>query len=134
MSRQQEQNRLRRTNYGIELEQTTLRDDYPLPSASEMDRLRNVDSDLPKFVMEYAVREQNARIDFNKSRIDITRSEQNKTTAVKIVFIVAILIIVLAAFGLSYSLIAQGHVVYGSIFAGADIVALIVAVSKIKLQ
>lgn len=76
MVKQAEQNRLR-DKKGVTLERNTIIDDSLLPNAEELAKLNNIDNNILPWILERIAKEQDARIQFNKDRMTLAKSESN---------------------------------------------------------
>ena len=71
MAKQQQQNRLAQNYRGdVMLEQQVAIDDSLLPSANELEKLKEIDPSIIPWIMKRTEVEQDARIEFNKNQND----------------------------------------------------------------
>jgi uncharacterized membrane protein len=122
MAKHSQQNRLAKARNGeILLEQSNAFDDSLLPSAEELEKLKEVDPNIVKWIMDRTEMEQNARLDFNKNRIKLSEYDLRKThrfnfTALTFGFIIFMAILAISAFFVYY-----GLPITGTIFGGTAI-------------
>ena len=131
MVKKAEQNRLTNNN-GISLEHQVVEDDNLLPSAEELRKLSEISPGIVDWVMQRAEIEQNARIKFNESRVEITKSEIRHVHAYNYIALFMAFFITIAFLSLSFYLIYTSHEIIGSIFVGSTMVAVISYFIKAK--
>ena len=124
MVKQAEQNRLR-DKKGVTLERNTIIDDSLLPNAEELAKLNNIDNKILPWILERTVKEQDARIQINKDRMMLAKSENNHVhwynfTALFMAFFIVILFL-----GLSTYLLLNDHEIIGTIFCGATLAMIV---------
>ena len=100
-------------------------DDSPLPPAQELMNLQRVDERIPKWLMDKADKEQQARIDFNQSRIDLAKEDAKHIRRYNIIALWMAFFIVILFLLLSFYLILNEQVLIGTIFVGGAIVSIV---------
>jgi uncharacterized membrane protein len=89
-----------------------------LPVPEELAKFKEIEPTIVNWLMQYADKEQDARIKFNFERLDLTKGEQKIIkTSLWLAFMIAVLFIGLAAL-----LIFLGQNVAGTIFGGIALV------------
>lgn len=132
MGKKAEQNKISSGQDGVMLEHRAIYDDSLLPSAEELERLKDIDPDIIPWIKKRTEIEQDARIDFNKKRINLAVKETNLSASLTITALILATIIILGIFYLSFVLVTKGYEIAGTIFGGVDLAALILAFSKIR--
>ncbi|MDR1198638.1 MAG: hypothetical protein LBK94_06455 [Prevotellaceae bacterium] len=103
------------------IEQNTIIDDNLLPSADELEKLKQIDPNIISWIMARTEQEQNARLKFNDDRIKIANKELGiTTTSLWLAFILAISALILG--GLFIYLDKE---IAGTIFGSVGIIAII---------
>jgi len=127
MAKQQERISARQINdhgrKGHEVERVMTTDDYPLPEAHELERLKQIDPKIISWILERADSEQKHRHLMNCDRVKITRKAVNGESAINIIGQLLGFFIVAGGLYFSYTLILAGHNLFGSIFTGATLLA-----------
>lgn len=77
MARIIEQNRITEEESGVSLEHHYAYDDSLLPSAEKLSRLKEIEPDIVRWLMNRAEKEQDARIEFNHRRMQLAHKEMN---------------------------------------------------------
>jgi len=132
MAKQQQQNKLSKSNGGdLCLEQNVAIDDSLLPSALELEKLKEVDPSIIPWIMQRTEIEQNARIEHNKEIVELNRINLYKThgfnkLSLVLGFLLFIVTLLLAAYFVYAGLPTQG-----TIFGSASILVAVVYFSKI---
>lgn len=131
MVKKAEQNKLTSGN-GVSLEHHVIEDDTLLPSADELMKLNDISPGIVEWIMNRAEIEQNARIEFNKQRVEITKKEvmhihRYNTIALCMAFILAV-----SFLSLSFYLMYTSHEILGSIFVGSTMIAIVSYFIKAK--
>jgi len=127
MAKQQRQNRLAKNIKGeIMLEQQDSIDDSLLPSAVELEKLKEIDPSIIQWIKERAEIEQNARIEFNKKQTDISEYHIHKTHNFNSTALVFSFILFLVILGLSAFFVIKELPVTGTIFGGTAIITAII--------
>ena len=127
MARQQQQNKLQQNNKGeLLVEQNVAIDDSLLPSALELEKLKEVDPEIIPWIMRRTEIEQDARIENNKeilkiNKIRIVGINRFNFTALILSFFLFVLLILLSGY-----LIHSGFSLEGSIFGGSTIIIAII--------
>ena len=98
-------------------------DDYPLPEAGELERLKQVDPRIVSWILDRADSEQKHRHFMNQDRVKITKKAVNGENAINITGQILGFFIVAGGLYFSYMLILAGHQLFGSIFTGATLLA-----------
>ena len=104
------------------LEQKTIVDDSMLPSAEELEKLKEIKPELVDWVMSRAEKEQDARIDFNKNRVKLANKELNGTIWVNLISLIFAFVIVLGGMAATLWALRENMTVAGTIFAGTTLV------------
>lgn len=134
MGKKAEQNKLTSGHHGIQLEHNTVYDDSLLPSAAELERLHKINPEILPWIMARAEVEQNARIAHNRKRTALIGREVNFAGWSTLIGLVMCFVLIGAFIYLSYQLFVQGHAVWGGIFGGIDLVALVSILTKFQLR
>jgi len=128
----QQKKQIRKHNNITTIEQTEqiVLDDSLLPSAEELAKLKELDSDIMRWMKERCAIEQDARIEFNKNQIrlakhDVKSFHFNNLISMIFVFLIAVLGLVM-----SYLLITNGYTVVGSIFGATGLAVMIFSMRK----
>ena len=132
MARKIEQNKITQDSSGVSLEHHSAYDDNLLPSAEELEKLKNIEPSILPWLMRRTEKEQDARIDFNKKRISLAHKEVNLSAAMTFFALLLGALIIFGVFFLSYILISKGFTIAGTIFGGIDLAALLLALAKLK--
>lgn len=123
MGRQQQQNRLAKKGNGeLMVEQNLAIDDNLLPSAAELEKLKEVDPKIIDWVLTRTEIEQNARIKFNQDRMALAKKDLNcihifNFTALTFGFLIFVILLALSDY-----FIYKGLDVQGTIFGGTAII------------
>lgn len=134
MGKKVEQNRLTTGLNGVQLEQNTAYEDNLLPSADELEKLNRIDQDIIPWIMRRTEVEQDGRIDFNKKRLGLASKEINFAGWSTIIGIIICAFVIVVVFYLSYKLIKDGHEAAGIAFGGADVVGMLMVISKFQFR
>ena len=112
--------------HGVQVQQQTIVDDSPLPSSEELIKLKEIDPTIIEWIKQRAEKEQEARIDFNKDRMKLAKSEHNivKTS----LYLAFITVMALSIF--SGLLVYNGMETVGTIFGGVSVIACVQAFLK----
>lgn len=132
MGKKAEQNKIRAGQEGVMLEHSAVYDDSLLPSAEELCKLKDVDPNIIDWIKRRTEVEQDARIDFNKKRINLASKETNLSALLSGLALVLATFIIIGVFYLSFTLVMNGFNVAGTIFGSVDLAALILAFSKLR--
>lgn len=124
MAKQARQHKVSDKN-GITLEHNTIYDDTLLPNADELAKLNNVSSEIVPWIMKRTEIEQDARIEFNKERLNVTKREMKHIRTYNLLALSMAFLITLAFLALSFYLIYIGKETTGTIFAGGTIIAIV---------
>jgi len=113
-----------------QIEQNVFVDDSLLPTAEELAKLQQLDSNIMDWMKERCVVEQDARIEFNKNSMNLAKHDvkwfhRNNLISMLLVFFVA-----LTGLIMSYFLISNGHTVVGSIFGATGLAIMIFSMRK----
>ena len=125
MVKRGEQNHIQANDKGVIVTQTQIADDYPLPPADELAKLKEVNPELINFIMERAKQEQEMRHEELHETLNLEKEETKHRHRRDYFSLVLAFLIVIAAFGISYSLLTNGFGVVGTIFAGATLVVVV---------
>lgn len=135
MAKQHQQNKISRSTKGeLLLEQNVAIDDSLLPSAAELEKLKEVDPTIITWIMQRTEIEQNARIKNNQDILDLNKMNIknihsfNKTSLI-LGFILFIVTLLLSAY-----FIYSGLPTQGTIFGGASIFVTILYFSKVIIS
>lgn len=127
MAKLQHNNKLARNQRGDSIvEQNVSIDDSLLPSALELEKLKDIDPSIIPWIMARAEQEQNARHAWNKNQSEIMTSDMIKTHRFNFTAIILAFILFLAVIGASVFFVAKGMNLEGSIFGGTAIITGIV--------
>jgi len=127
MAKQQQQNKLAKTNHGeYMVEQHFAIDDSLLPSSNELEKLKKIDPSIVQWIKERAEIEQNARIGFNNTQLKLTEYNLHKTHRFNYTALIFSFILFLSILGLSAYFIINGLSVTGTIFGGAAIITAVI--------
>ena len=127
MAKQQRQNKLAKNRNGeVWLEENTAIDDNLLPSAVELEKLKEVDPTIIDWILKRTEIEQDARITFNNDRVRITEYDLKKFhrfnfTALVLAFLLFVIVLGISAIFVYFNLPVQG-----TIFGGTAITVAIV--------
>lgn len=132
MGRKAEQNKISSGTNGVMVEHNAVYDDNLLPAADELAKLHAIDPDIVPWIKSRTEIEQEARIDFNKNRVRLAFREVNYSGYSTVLSIILCAGVIAGVMWLSYVLIMKGYDVAGTIFGSADLVALLMVVSKIR--
>jgi uncharacterized membrane protein len=127
MAKQSQQNKLAKNSRNeLMVEQNLTIDDSLLPSATELEKLKEVDPNIIQWILNRAEIEQTARIELNKEHMklngyNIRKVHRFNFTALFFGFILFLSVLTLSAF-----FIINGMEIQGSIFGGSAIIAGIV--------
>lgn len=105
-------------------------DDNLLPSADELSKLNQVSSEIIPWILKRTEIEQDARVEFNKARVELARKDLKSTHKYNFTALIFAFIVIISGMGFSFFLILQQMPTQGTIFAGATIA--LAAVSFIK--
>ena len=132
MARKIEQNKITQNESGVSLEHRAAYDDNLLPTASELEKLRDIDPSIIPWIMKRTEKEQDARIGFNHKRMKLAHKEVNLSALLTFCGLLFGTLIIVAVFFLSYKLISDGYQLAGTIFGSIDLGALLLAFSKLR--
>jgi uncharacterized membrane protein len=112
------------------IEQNIVVDDSLLPTAEELAKLQQLDPNIMDWMKERCSIEQNAKIEFNKDRVRLTKKDMgwfhfNNFMSMVFVFFVAIVGLVM-----SYILITKDYTVVGSIFGASGLAIMLFSMRK----
>ena len=126
MSKKQQQTRGIARKDGVAIEQNTIVDDSLLPSAEELEKLKQVEPTIIEWILRRTEKEQDIRLQYNIENIKLAHKDIGITrTALWLAFILAIATLSLAAFFIYY-----GKEVAGTIFGSVGILMIIQAFLK----
>lgn len=125
MAKKAEQNTLQSKEGRMVLQQQVISDDSLLPPASELEKLNSVSPEIVPWILKRTEMEQDARIEFNKERIKLAKSDSKHVQWYNFVSLSMAFIIAIAFILFSFYLVANGSTITGSIFAGGTIVLII---------
>jgi uncharacterized membrane protein len=109
-----------RTEVGIMVQENLL------PAPEDLAKFKEIDSAIVSWMMQYADKEQEARIKFNLERVNLTKSEHGIVkTSLWLAFAIAVLFL-----ALSGVLIYCGMEIAGSIFGGLALILCVQAFLK----
>ncbi|MDR0385169.1 MAG: hypothetical protein LBH60_03740 [Prevotellaceae bacterium] len=132
MAKQHQQNKLSKSNRGeFLLEQNVAIDDSLLPSAVELEKLKEVDPGIIPWIMQRTEIEQNARIENNREILELNKMNLAKTHGFnKLSLILGFLLFIVTLLLAAYFVYA-GLPTQGTIFGSASVLVAIVYFSKI---
>ncbi|MDR1370725.1 MAG: hypothetical protein LBJ72_11475 [Dysgonamonadaceae bacterium] len=105
----------------VAIEQNTIVDDNLLPSAEELEKLKQVDPSIVPWIMQRAEKEQDTRLQFNRDQMRLAYKESGMThCALWFAFVLAIVVLFLSSL-----FIYLGKELAGTIFGGVGILILI---------
>lgn len=131
MAKKAEQNRVMHNNSGVAVEQTSIYDDSLLPPAEELEKLQRIDSGCIDWIKSRTEKEQDARINFNFSRLGLAKDDMKNRKQIQLLGIIMIFIVIIVGFALSAFFLWKGQNLAGTIFGGADFVALIMVLNRV---
>lgn len=132
MGKKAEQQRIQQHGNNVALEQTAIYDDSLLPPAEELAKLQAIDSTCIEWIKSRTEREQDARIKYNFEHLELAKLSVKKSSRHIVLGMTLLFFVIIIGFGLSMFCLYKGYDLAGSIFGGADFVALIVALAKLK--
>jgi uncharacterized membrane protein len=109
----------------VTLEQQVAIDDSLLPSAIELEKLKEIDPSIIQWIMKRAEIEQDARIEFNRNQNEFVKYNLHKSHKFNLIAIIFSFILFLVILGLSAFFIIKELPVAGTIFGGTAIIAAI---------
>ena len=112
------------------MEQNIVVDDSLLPTAEELERLKQIDPDIMEWMKERCVIEQNAKIEFTKERISIAKKDVSWFHFNNLMSMIFVFLIAIAGLFLSYILISNNHTVVGSIFGATGLAIMLFSMRK----
>lgn len=125
MAKKAAQNTLQSKEGGMVLQQQVISDDSLLPSASELEKLKSVSPEIIPWILERTEMEQDARIEFNKDRMKLAKSESKHAQWYNFVSLIMAFVITMVFIAISFYLIVKGNTTAGSIFVGGTIALII---------
>jgi len=121
MSKSQQQTRGIARRNEVAIEQNTIVDDNLLPSAEELEKLKQVDPSIVEWILRRTEKEQDTRLKYNTENMRLAHKDMGITrTALWFAFILAIATLSLAAL-----FIYLGKEVAGTIFGGVGVLVVI---------
>ena len=135
MAKLQRHDRLAKNHRGdAVMEQNLSIDDYFLPSASELEKLKEIDGEIITWIMARAEHEQSARIQWNHKQNEFIEFDLKKThrfnfTALIFTFLLFVVIICAAML-----CIVKGLNVEGTILGGVSIVTGIISFLSVAIR
>lgn len=106
---------------GVSYEQHESIDDSLLPDAIELQKLHEIDPSIIDWIKERTAKEQDARIEFNQSKINLIKDNTNKSFRIDRLSMWGAIIVLLAGMGFSAFLVYYDKAVAGTIFGGVII-------------
>lgn len=97
-------------------------DDHLLPTAGEIQKYKEADPELPKFLREAASEEQKFRHSMNAKGMKLSFREQFLQYGLNYLGIICASGVAAAGFWFSYKLLLIGFEIQGTIFSGATLV------------
>lgn len=130
MAKSATQSKLRRSNEGLSVEQTSVLDNNPLPPAAEIERIQNLDPNYLPWIMDMARQELDARRAATTERIRLTDKDMDMyqrryTMSVAIMFVIFLILCACTMY-----CVIQGYDVAGTIFGIADAGSLLAIIFK----
>lgn len=125
MAKKGEQRQIRQNGKDFEVIHASVVDDYPLPSAEEMAKLKEVDSTIVSFILERATLEQQARLDHNNKSLAYAGEDMRHQHRSDYLKTILAFIICIAFLFFSFYLIILGHTVTGSVFGGVGFLVIV---------
>lgn len=104
------------------VEQNVSIDDNLLPSAVELERLKEIDPNIVPWIMARAEQEQNARHAWNRTQAEIMSSDVKNIHRFNFTAIILAFILFIAIIGASVFFITNGLNVQGTIFGSTAII------------
>ena len=121
MTKRQQQTRGVARRDGVAIEQNTIVDDNLLPSAEELEKLKQVDPVIIEWILRRTEKEQDNRLQFNTENMKLVHKDMGITrTALWLAFTLAI-----ATLSLGALFIYAGKEVAGTIFGGVGVLVVI---------
>jgi len=111
-----------RHSQGVSFEQHESIDDSLLPDATELSKLKELDSNVMQWIKNRTEKEQDARLDFNSRKMRLLERGQGMSYKVDLIAIISAFIITMSGMVFSYVLIQANQIITGSVFAGATII------------
>jgi uncharacterized membrane protein len=121
MTKQQQQTRMAVNRTQGAIEQHTIIDDSLIPSAEELQKLKDVDPSIVQWILDHADKEQQARISFNENKIKIAKSEH---AIVKSSLWLAFAVLI-AGMAMSSIFVWSGQEIAGTVFGGISMVVCV---------
>ena len=123
MGKQAKQTKIKLAEGFVHAEESLVQDNSLLPVADELERLVAIDHELLDWLKKRAEMEQDARIDFNKNRIQEYRIQGRRTHVVNLLSLFMAFAIVVGGGTASVFLALKGFSLEGSILGGVTLVA-----------
>lgn len=125
MAKKGEQRQIRQNGKDLDVIHTSVVDDYPLPTAEELSKLKEIDPKIVSFIMERATIEQQARLDYNNRSLAYAGEEMRHHHRSDYLKVVLAFILCIAFLIGSFYLIILGHTLAGSVFGGTCLIAIV---------
>ena len=122
MVKKAERNTVLHKDDALAVEQTAIYDDSLLPSADELEKLKQVDPDILGWLKTRTEIEQDARIKFNHDRISILSKNMNHVFIQNVICIFSAFFIILLSILCSAYFVYKGLSVEGTVFGGSTII------------
>ena len=133
MGKKAEQQKIQQNGDNVAMERTSIYDDSLLPPADELAKLQTIDPTCVEWIKARTEREQEARIKYNFEHLALAKASVKSSNLHIVLGMVLLFLLIALGFALTVLCLYKGFNIAGSIFGGADFVALIVALSKIKV-
>ena len=100
-------------------------DDDLLPTADELAKYNQIDPDFINWIKTRCDAEQNGRIGFNNKRIELASNHDKRIFTLEYTALISSIGVILTLACMSFCLIQQGHILWGSIFGGTTSVVIL---------
>ena len=123
MSKQAKQTKINISHGILQTEESTFLDNSLLPMADELERLVSIDKGILQWMQKRAEIEQDARIEFNKNRIQEYRMQGSRLFFINLISLLMAFMIIVGGGIASVFLALKGLSIEGSILGGVTLVA-----------
>jgi uncharacterized membrane protein len=123
MAKQTQQNRLAKNNKNeVMVEQSTTYDDSFLPSAVELEKLKEIDPNIIQWILSRSEMEQNARIENNREIVEINKFNLKRIHRFNFTALFLAFALFICALAVSAFFVIKGLTVEGTLFGGSTLV------------
>jgi uncharacterized membrane protein len=135
MAKLQQNNRLAQNQHGQSIvEHNVSIDDNLLPNATELAKLKEIDSSIVPWIMARAEQEQNARLQWNKVQGEIMSYDVKKTHRFNFTVLIFAFILFIAVIGAAVFCIVKGLNVQGTVIGGTAIITGIIFFMRVSMR